>query len=72
MHVLIPGAHDEVTLPGKRSSADAVRFRGLGAPLAQGLILGSWDRVLHRAPLGEPASPSDYVSVSFSVSLMNK
>ena len=37
-------------------------------PLAQGVIPGSWDRVPHRAPRGEPASPSAYVSVS----LMNK
>ena len=40
--------------------------------LAQVVILGSWDRVPHQAPLREPASPSAYVSVSFSVSLMNK
>ena len=37
-------------------------------PLAQGVIPGSWDQVLHRAPRGEPASPSACVSVS----LMNK
>ena len=37
-------------------------------PLAQVVILGSWDRVPHR----EPASPSAYVSASLSVSLMNK
>ena len=42
-------------------------------PLAQGLILESQDRVPHRAPCMEPASPSAYVSTSFfSVSLMNK
>ena len=43
-------------------------------PLAQVVILGSWDRVPHRAPCREPASPSAYVSVSvsLSVSLMNK
>ena len=37
-------------------------------PLAQGMILGSWDGVPHWAPHREPASPSAYVSVS----LMNK
>ena len=40
--------------------------------LAQGVIPGSWDRVLHWVPLRKPASPSAYVSASFSVSLMNK
>ena len=37
-------------------------------PLAQVMILGSWDRVLHQAPHGEPASPSAYVSASPCVS----
>ena len=41
-------------------------------PLAQGMILGSWDRVLHQASFREPASPSTYVSASLCVSLMNK
>ena len=41
-------------------------------PLAQVMILGSWDQVPHRAPHREPASPSAYVSASLSVSLMNK
>ena len=41
-------------------------------PLAQGVILGSWDRVLYRAPRRESASPSAYVSASLCVSLMNK
>ena len=40
-------------------------------PLAQVVILGSWDRVLHQAPLEEPASPSPCVSASLFVSLMN-
>ena len=39
---------------------------------AQGVIPGSWDRVLHRALHREPASPSAYVSASLCVSLMNK
>ena len=40
---------------------------------AQGMILESWDRVPHRAPCMEPASPSAYVSASLSpLSLMNK
>ena len=41
-------------------------------PLAQVVIPGSWDQVLHQAPYREPASPSAYVSASLSVSLMNK
>ena len=41
-------------------------------PLAQGVIPGSWDRVPHRGPCREPASPSACVSASVSVSLMNK
>ena len=50
------------------------KMRSLGGsvveplPLAQGVILGSWDRVLHWGPLEEPASPTAYVSLS----LMNK
>ena len=41
-------------------------------PLAQVVILGSWDRVPHQAPRREPASPSACVSASICVSLMNK
>ena len=41
-------------------------------PLAQVVIPGSWDQVLHQDPHGEPASPSAYVSASLSVLLMNK
>ena len=41
-------------------------------PLAQGVILGSWDRFPHQAPCRDPVSPSAYVSASLSVSLMNK
>ena len=37
-------------------------------PAAQGMILGSWDRV-PQAPCGEPASPSVYVSASPSLCL---
>ena len=33
-------------------------------PLAQVMILGSWDQILHQAPFMEPASPSAYVSAS--------
>ena len=40
--------------------------------LAQGMIMGSWDRVLHQATCVEPASASPYVSASLSVSLMKK
>ena len=41
-------------------------------PLAQILILGFWDRLLHRAPCVEPASPSACVSAPLCVSPMNK
>ena len=41
-------------------------------PLAQGVILRSWDQAPHRAPCREPASLSAYVSASLCVSLMNK
>ena len=37
-------------------------------PLAQGVILGSRDRVPHWSPCMEPASPSACVSASFCVS----
>ena len=36
-------------------------------PLAQHMILGSWDRVPHRAPCMKPASPSAYVYLSVCV-----
>ena len=38
-------------------------------PSAQGMIPGSWDRVSHRVPCLEPASPSACVSASLSLSL---
>ena len=38
-------------------------------PSAQVVIPGSWDRVPHRAPCREPASPSACVSASLSVCL---
>ena len=41
-------------------------------PLAWVVILGSWDRVLNRAPHREPISPSVCVSASLCVFLMNK
>ena len=37
-------------------------------PSAHVVILGSWNRVPHQAPQGEPASPSAYVSFSLCVS----
>ena len=41
-------------------------------PSAQDMILGSWDRVPHRGPCREPASPSACDSAFLCVSLMNK
>ena len=37
-------------------------------PLAQVMIPGFWDPVLHHAAHGEPASPSAYVSASLCLS----
>ena len=41
-------------------------------PLAQVMIPGSWEGVLYRAPQGEPAFPSAYVSASLCFSWINK
>ena len=41
-------------------------------PSAQGVVLETWDRVPHRAPCMEPASPSACVSASLYVSWINK
>ena len=51
-------------MPGRLGGAAVERL-----PLAQGVILESWDRVPHQAPCMGPASPSAYVSASLSVSL---
>ena len=50
---------------------DLEHLGGSGAEsllLAQVVILGSWDGVLHQADCREPASPSAYVSASLCVS----
>ena len=39
---------------------------------AQGLILETWDRVLHRAPHREPASPSACLCLSLSLSVSHE
>ena len=41
-------------------------------PLAQVVILESWDRVPHLASSEKPTFPSVYVSASLCASLMNK
>ena len=41
-------------------------------PSAQGVILGSQDRVPYRHPFGEPISPSAYVSASASLCISNE
>ena len=58
-------SHKNISLQGCLGRSVVERL-----PLAQALILGPWDRVLHQAPGREPASPS--ACVSASVSLMNK
>ena len=57
------------TLGGSLGGSAVLRL-----PLAQGIILESWDRVPHQAPCMEDASPSACVSafLSLSLSLMNK
>ena len=45
---------------------------GLALPLAQGVILETWDRVPHWAPCVEPASPSVCVSASLSLSVSHE
>ena len=63
---------------GKRKYYKLKCLRCLGGsvvehlPLAQVVILESWDQVPHQAPHGEPASLSACLSSSLSVSLMNK
>ena len=59
----------KIDLPGRLGGSGVEHL-----PSAQGVILGSWDRVPHRASCMEPASPSACVSAShsLSVSLMNK
>ena len=43
-------------------------LRGLAPPSAQGVILESQDRVPHRDPCTEPASPSACISASLCLS----
>ena len=45
---------------------------GLAPPSAQGVILGTWDRVPCQAPGMEPASPSACVSASVCVCVSHK
>ena len=69
-------AHHPFKIARKRGSLGGSVVQRL--PLAQGVILESWDGVPHRAPVPhqapcmEPASPSACVSDSASLSLMNK
>ena len=78
LHGTLVGGHSKA---GREEKESRMLTRGhLGGsaverlPLAQGVIPGSGDPVLHRAPCGELASPSPsaYVAASLSVSLMNK
>ena len=60
-----------------QSTSKATIWGHLGAvvehlPLAQVMILGSWDRGSCQASCGEPASPSAYVFASLCVFLINK
>ena len=45
---------------------------GLALPSAQGVILETRDRVPHRAPCVEPASPSACVSLPLSLSVAHE
>ena len=64
---LRPTTHAEMTLGGHPGGSVVERL-----PSAQVMIPGSWDRVPHRGPCREPASPSTCVSASLCVSPMNK
>ena len=64
--------HIFASICGRRTSTTLGRLGGSMVehlPSAQGMILGSWDRVPHQAPCMESASPSAYVSASLSVCL---
>ena len=68
---------NQACLTNKITGLRNILSSGLGSvvehlPLAELVILGSWNRVLHQAPNREHASPSAYVSASPCVSLMNK
>ena len=52
------------SIPGGRLGGSMVEC----LPLGQGVTLESWDRVPHRAPCTDPASPSACVSASLCVS----
>ena len=73
--------HEEKIMGGKKPVKEDVEREAGGRlggsvvehlPSARGVILGSWNRVPHRAPCREPASPLACVSASVCVSLMNK
>ena len=59
-----------ITLKTNFRGAWVAQWLTVCLPLAQGMTPRSWDRVSHRGPRREPASPS--ACVSASVSLMNK
>ena len=65
-------------MPQKQRGHKKILWGSLGGsvvqrlPFAQGVILESGDRVPHRAPCTEPASPFAYVSASLSMSFINK
>ena len=54
--------------PAGKDAGSPGGLSGLAPPPAQGVILETRDRVPHRAPCMEPASPSACVSASLSVS----
>ena len=47
-------------------------LNGVAPPSALDVILETWDQVPRRAPCMEPASPSAFLPLSFSLSVMNK
>ena len=57
----------EAGIGGHRGGSTVERL-----PLAQVMIPGFWNGVLHWAPHREPAFPSAYVSASLSVFFMKK
>ena len=65
----LPSSHENQDLKNQGHLSGSVVEHLISA---QGMILKSRDRVPHRAPCGEPASPFACDSTSLSLFLMNK
>ena len=65
--LLPPTPHSQINTSLKQKRGQPGWLSGLAPPSVQGVILETQDRVLHRAPCMEPASPSACVSASLSL-----